>query len=90
MKITKESIANIIGDARTEKQIIAAVEKAGIHPDCYENATKESGYINFRFWNADGMIRVYKNSRSEICVQKWSECSMQYSGVPTFISGGGI
>ena len=37
MTITKESIAAVIGNAKTEKQIIKAIEKAGIHPDYYEN-----------------------------------------------------
>lgn len=90
MQITKESITRMIGNARTEKQIVKAIEKAGIHSDCYENATAESGYINFHFWNADGMIRVYKNQRGDVCVQEWDLVKFSYSGIPTFFSGGGI
>ena len=90
MTITKESVSAIIGNAKTEKQIIKAIEKAGIHPDCYENATAESGYVNFHFWNADGMIRVYKNQRGDICIQKWTRERFSWSGIPTFLSGGGI
>ena len=87
MTITKESIAAVIGNAKTEKQIIKAIEKAGIHSDCYENATAESGYINFHFWNADGMIRVYKNQRGDICIQKWMRERFSWSGIPTFQIG---
>lgn len=90
MTITKESISAVIGNAKTEKQILQAVRKAGIHPDCYENATRESGNINFRFWNADGMVRVYKNQRGDICIQNWTRASFAYSGIPTFVGGGGI
>lgn len=90
MTITKESIAAVIGNAKTEKQIIKAIEKAGIHPDCYENATAESGYINFRFWTADGMIRVYRDGRGEIRVQAWTRTVFSWSGIPVFLSGGGI
>lgn len=90
MQITKELITRTIGNAKTEKQIVKAIEKAGIHPDCYENASAESGYINFHFWKSGGMIRVYKNQRGDICVQEWDLVKFSYSGIPTFLSGGGI
>ena len=90
MQITKEYITGVIGNAKTEKQIVKAIEKAGIHSDCYENTGAESGYINFHFWKSGGMIRVYKNQRGDICIQEWDLVKFSYSGIPTFFNGGEI
>ena len=83
MDVTKEQMQNIIGTARTEKAIASALNKAGIY---FENASAESGYINFRIRNSAGHIRIYKNSRKEICLQQWKQVKLEYSGIPTFFA----
>lgn len=90
MTITKESVSAMISGAKTEKQILKAIAKAGLYPDQYDNTTAESGYINFHFWTADGCIRVYRDGRGDIKVQAWTRTVFSWSGTPVFLSGGGI
>lgn len=80
--MTEKEVKSIIEGCKTEKQIIAKLNKYKIS---FENATDEYGYLNIKIYSDNGYIRIYKPYRSkELKTQTFTPCKMEYSGIPTF------
>lgn len=49
-----------------------------------EDASEESGYLNYRIRTEDGYVRVYKHPRLGYQIQPWEMVQFKYSGIPVF------
>ena len=49
-----------------------------------EDASEESGYLNYRIRTEDGYVRVYKHPRFGYQIQPWEMVQFKYSGIPVF------
>ena len=76
---------NVTRDLKSARKALRELAKSGIY---VEDASDESGYPNYHVRTEEGMVRVYKNGRKEIVVQKWERTEFKYSGIPTFFSTG--
>lgn len=79
------TLMDFIGDAKTPRQVKAALRKAGVN---FDDISEESGYLNLHIPFLDGYIRIYKRRDGKIVEQKWTKCEYTYSGIPTFEPSG--
>ena len=82
-KMTKTDIENIIKGLKSERQIKAALNRAGI--EYYQDEYSDN--MNIKIENEAGVLRIYKSYRDgEIVVQQLSRVNFEYSGIPVFFS----
>lgn len=68
------------------KNPVNTLKKSGIS---FEDATRESGYLNFRFYGKNGYVRAYKaEGMKKFKVQIFRQVELKYSGIPVFEPSG--
>lgn len=80
-----EKIAAALKGVRNSREVYEWLDLMGIP---YRDESEDSGYLNLKVDDGDGMIRIYQRRTKEIVVQKWTKHRFEYSGVPTFMPGG--
>ena len=83
--IERVTLMDFIENAKTPKQVKAALKNAGFH---FDDISEECGYLNLHIPFPDGYIRIYKRKDGKIVEQKWTKCEYKYSGIPTFEPSG--
>lgn len=79
-------IGTIIEGAKTKKEILRRLSKAGF---LYEDVSEEYGYMNIRIPFPGGYYRIYKSLRDgKIKTQRWGETKFVWSGIPVFEPSG--
>lgn len=69
------------GKRQTVLRAMDRLRKMGMY---VEDASEESGYLNYRIRTEDGYVRVYKHPRLGYQIQPWEMVQFKYSGIPVF------
>lgn len=80
-----DTVRRIVGDAKTYREVRRNLDAAGL---MFQDATEESGYLNFRIPVFDGYYRVCQFPGREIEVRFHRVEKLECSGIPTFEPSG--
>lgn len=88
MKDTNKEVKNFLENhikpntkCSTVLKTMERLRKMGMY---VEDASEESGYLNYRVRTEDGYVRVYKHPRFGYQIQPWKMVQFKYSGIPVF------